>query len=167
MDAFAMHPYMRTSELPPTDTHAASTTITLADYGKLTALLTRAFAGTRQKGRSLPIYYTEFGVQTRVPPAKLHFYEETDSPARTDSVSFPLQAAYYRRALELAYCQPTVRGLFVFHTFDEPNLGGWQSGLYFADGSPKPSLPAFRTAAAAARAARLTRCTGTTFVRIE
>jgi len=31
-------------------------------------------------------------------------------PPRTDSVSFDTQAAYYRRALELAYCQATVRG---------------------------------------------------------
>src|SRR5204863_340075 len=74
------------------------------------------------------------------------------------------QAKYYREALELAACQPTVKALFVFHTFDETDLAGWQSGLYYADQKPKPSLPAFRAAAADARAARLTRCVGTTFI---
>jgi hypothetical protein len=51
-----------------------------------------------------------------------------------------------------------VRGLFVFHTFDEPDLAGWQSGLYFADGTPKPSLAGFRRAVADLRQGRLTRC---------
>ena len=167
MDAFAMHPYMRTSDLSPTDTHADSTTITIADYGKLNTLLARAFAGTRQQGRGLPIYYTEFGVQTKIPTAHRRAYTDLGSPAAADAVDPQTQALYYEEALELAACQPTVRGLFVFHTFDEPDLAGWQSGLYYADRKPKPSLPAFRTAAAAARAARLTRCAGTTFVHIE
>ena len=159
MDAFAFHPYMQASRIPPSAAHPKNTSITLADYPKLVALLDEAFRGTRQPGGTqLPIYYTEFGVQTRVPPAKLRFYDDRDSPARTDSVPFAVQAAYYRRALALAYCQPTVRGLFVFHTFDEPGLGGWQSGLYFADRTPKPSLPGFKRAVADLRNSRLTRC---------
>ena len=165
MDAFAIHPYMRTSKLPPTDTHTSSTTITIADYPKLVVLLDRAFAGTPQRGRSLPIYYTEFGVQTHVPAADRHAYTDLTSPSATDAVDPQTQARYYREALELAACQPTVKGLFVFHTFDEPDLAGWQSGLYYADQKPKPSLPAFRKAAAEARASRLTHCSGTSFVR--
>jgi len=93
-----------------------------------------------------------------VPAAKRRFYSDLESPARTDSVSFGTQAAYYRRALQLAYCQPTVRGLFIFHTFDEADVGGWQSGLYFADRTPKPSLPAFKRAVADLREAKLGRC---------
>jgi hypothetical protein len=167
MDAFAIHPYMRTSAFPPSDTHAASTTITIGDYPKLASLLTQAFARTGQRGRGLPVYYTEFGVQTKVPPAHRHAYTDLGSPAATDAVDPKTQARYYREALSLAACQPTVRGLFVFHTFDESDLKGWQSGLYYADQKPKPSLAAFRTAAASARAARLTRCAGGTFVRKE
>jgi hypothetical protein len=155
MDALAMHPYMQASRDSPSARHTDNTTITVADYPKLVSLLTEAFRGTVQPGARLPVYYTEFGVQTAVPAAKRHFYADLDSPARTDSVSFDTQAAYYRRALELAYCQPTVRGLFVFHTFDEPNLGGWQSGLYFADRTPKPSLPAFTRAVADLRSGRV------------
>jgi hypothetical protein len=158
MDAFAFHPYMEASRFSPTGGHPENTTITIADYPKLVALLDEAFHGTAQAGERLPIYYTEFGVQTRVPPQKRRFYVDLDSPARTDAVPFQVQAAYYRRALELAYCQPTVRGLFVFHTFDEPGLGGWQSGLYFADRAPKPSLSAFKRAVADLRNGRLPRC---------
>ena len=158
MDAFAFHPYMEASKDSPSARHPENTTITLADYPKLVSLLDEAFRGTAQQGARLPVYYTEFGVQTAVPAAKRRFYADLDSPARTDSVSFETQAAYYRRALELAYCQPTVRGLFVFHTFDEPSLGGWQSGLYFADRTPKPSLPAFKRAVADLRSGKLTSC---------
>ena len=159
MDAFAFHPYMEASEDSPSAAHPQNTTITLADYPKLVALLRQAFRGTAQQGARLPIYYTEFGVQTAVPTAKRRFYTDLASPARTDSVSFSTQGSYYRRALQLAYCQPTVRGLFVFHTFDEADLGGWQSGLYFADRTPKPSLPTFKRAVADLRAGRL-RCGG-------
>jgi hypothetical protein len=158
MDAFSVHPYMRTSEFSPTDTHPDSTTITIGDYPKLTALLTSAFARTPQRGPGLPIYYTEFGVQTRVPAAHRHAYTDLAAAGAKDAVDPHTQARYYREALALAACQPTVKGLFVFHTFDEQDLAGWQSGLYYADQKPKPSLPAFRAAAAAARADRLTRC---------
>ena len=158
MDAFAFHPYMQASRLAPTEAHPRNTSITIADYPKLVALLKEAFGGTAQPGERLPIYYTEFGVQTRVPGSKLRFYQDRDSPARADSVAFGLQAAFYRSALALAYCQPTIRGLFVFHTFDEPSLSGWQSGLYFADRTPKPSLAAFRRAVADLRHGKLTRC---------
>jgi hypothetical protein len=165
MDAFAMHPYMRTSELSPTGTHTTSTTITLADYPKLYKLLAHAFDGTAQRGAGLPIYYTEFGVQTRVPSPDKHAYKDLGSPSAADAVSAATQAHYYREALSLAACQPTVKAIFIFHTFDEIDLAGWQSGLYYADQKPKPSLPAFQKAAAEARAARLTRCRGTTLAQ--
>lgn len=167
MDAFALHPYMRLSALPPSQTHAASTTITIGDYRKLVWLLGRAFGGTPQRGRDLPIYYTEFGVQTQVPKEHEHAYTDLNSPAAADAVDPETQARYYREAFELAACQPTVRGLFVWHTFDELDLAGWQSGLYYADQKPKASLGDFRDAAAAARDGSLTRCFGGTFVQTK
>jgi hypothetical protein len=158
MDAFALHPYMEASRFPPTTRHPKNTSITIADYPKLVALLSEAFKGTDQRGATLPIYYTEFGVQTRVPLRKLSAYDDSGSPGRSDSVTFARQADYYRSALELAYCQPTVRGLFLFHTFDEADLAGWQSGLYFADGTPKPSLPVFKRTVADLRNGRFPTC---------
>ncbi|MDX6490596.1 MAG: hypothetical protein QOD43_841 [Gaiellaceae bacterium] len=158
MDAFAFHPYMQASRVPPTASHPTNTSITVADYPKLVALLEEAFKGTAQPSARLPIYYTEFGVQTNVPPPKLRFYSDPGFAGRSDSVGFDLQAAYYRTALALAYCQPTVRGIFIFHTFDEADFAGWQSGLYFADATPKPSLPAFKRAVADLRSGKLTTC---------
>jgi hypothetical protein len=51
-----------------------------------------------------------------------------------------------------------VHGLFLFHTFDETDLAGWQSGLYFADGTPKPSLPVFKRTVADLRNGRFPTC---------
>ena len=48
------HPYLDNSSLPPSFTHPRSTTISLADYGKLVALLGKAFDGTAQTGSALP-----------------------------------------------------------------------------------------------------------------
>jgi hypothetical protein len=154
MDAFAIHPYMEASRDSPAMPHPDNTTITIADYPKLVRLLAAAFPN----GARLPVYYTEFGVQTPVPGAKRHFYADLASSASSDTVPYATQAAYYRRALELAYCQPSVRGLFVFHTFDESSLDGWQSGLYFADRTPKPSLAPFKRAVADLRAGRFPGC---------
>jgi hypothetical protein len=57
----------------------------------------------------------------------------------------PLQLA---DAIRIAYCQPFVGAYFNFHLVDEPNLAGWQSGVYWADGSPKPAYQALRRTAA-------------------
>ena len=54
-----------------------------------------------------------------------------------------MQADYYRQAVEIACSQPTVEGLYIFHVWDEPDLLGWQSGLYYADQTPKSSRDAF------------------------
>jgi hypothetical protein len=158
MDAFAIHPYMQSPKAPPTVRHPKTTEITIADYPKLVTLLDEAFRGTPQRGRTLPILYTEFGVQTVVPEEKRAAYQEGTSPNAEEGVSSATQAAYYRQALALAFCQATVRGLFVFHTFDESSLNGWQSGLYYVDRTPKSSLRGFRRAVADLRDGKLTNC---------
>ena len=144
MDAFAHHPYMEDSKTPPDETHPRSTTISLADYPKLVSLLGEAFDGTAQEGSDVPILYTEFGVQTTIPPGKRDAYTNLDSPVAADAVSEETQARYYRQAFELACGQSTVEGLYIFHVWDEPDLLGWQSGLYYADQSPKTSRDALR-----------------------
>ena len=37
----------------------------------------------------------------------------------------------------MAACQPTVRGFLIFHVTDETDYNRWQSGVYYADGTPK------------------------------
>ena len=142
MDAFAHHPYLDKSERPPDFAHPRTTTISLADYPKLVELLGEAFDGTAQEGSDLPILYTEFGVQSQIPPAKRRAYTNHDSPAASDAVPEETQARYYREAFELACSQPTVEGLYIFHVWDEPDLLGWQSGVYYADQTPKSSRAA-------------------------
>jgi hypothetical protein len=143
MDAFAHHPYLESSRLSPSLAHPRVTTISLADYGKLVNLLGEAFDGTAQPGFDLPVLYTEFGVQTRIPATKRGAYTNHTSPVAADAVSEGTQQTYYREAVELACDQPTVEGLYIFHVWDEPDLFGWQSGLYYADHTPKSSRGAF------------------------
>jgi hypothetical protein len=140
MDALAMHPYEDNSSIAPIDgVHPNTTPIAIADYGKLVALLQEAFGGTAQPGASLPIYYDEFGVESDIPPAEAGLYTGTE-PSTIHPVDEQTQAAYYRQALQLAFCQPTVRGISLFHAFDEQARAGWQSGVYYVNEKPKASL---------------------------
>jgi hypothetical protein len=138
MDGFAFHPYGESSSTPPSLVHASGTSLGLADYPKLVALLGRAFNGTAQKGSTLPIVYDEYGVDSQIPLAKRSFYGGVE-PATTKPVTEGVQAAYYDEALHMAACQPTVRGFLIFHVTDETDHNRWQSGVYYADGTPKSS----------------------------
>jgi hypothetical protein len=156
MDTFVIHPYGETSRTPPTALHPKSTSISIADYPKLVKLLRQAFQGTAQRGATLPILYGEYGVQTQIPPDKLGAYTNLGVPTAADAVSESVQGAYYTRAIKLAYCQPTVAGLLFFHVSDEPDLDRWQSGLFYADDTPKSDLQLVKTTAQAAQAGQLT-----------
>jgi hypothetical protein len=155
MDWFAIHPYPEHASIPPTFAHPRSTAISLADYGKLVRLLGQAFDGTHQRGSTLPIVYDEFGVQTSQPDDKRLMYANEDVPSAVDAVDEATQGRFYRRALQLAACQPNVVGLLFFHVSDEADLDRWQSGIYYADDTPKSDLAAVRLAAVAARSGTL------------
>jgi hypothetical protein len=160
MDGLTMHPYEDNSSIAPVDgKHPNSTTIALADYDKLVALLGKAFDGTPQRGSTLPIYYDEFGVETVIPPAKASLYTGTE-PRTVKPVSESLQGTYYREAIQLSFCQPNVRGFFIFHTIDEGDLNRWQSGLFYVDQKAKSDLPFVRTAIAAAHRGIVASCPG-------
>jgi hypothetical protein len=158
MDAFAMHPYPEKSALPPSIAHPKSTTIGFADYPKLVKTLKEAFNGTAQPGAALPIVYDEFGVQTKIPRRKAGAYNNLGTKVAQDAVSEATQADYYRQALTLAYCQPNVVGLLVFHVSDESNGNAWQSGLFYADDTPKSSVKLMRAATEAAAEGTLSSC---------
>jgi hypothetical protein len=160
MDAFAMHPYLEKSSLPPSFAHPKSTSIGLADYNKLVALLTKAFKGTPQPGSTLPIVYDEFGVQSRIPSAKTSQYFNLRTLPAQDAVSETTQTVYYRQALQMAYCQPNVMGMLLFHVSDERNGKAWQSGLYYADDTPKSSRDPVRDAIASVHDGTFSSCAG-------
>ena len=158
MDVLSLHPYQTRSSIPPGQPHTG-TSLGFGDYEKLVALLGEAFDGTAQPGSDLPIAYTEFGVQSEIPESAQASYTNLQSPFARDAVSEETQAEYYREALELAACQPTVIAVYFFHLFDEADLNRWQSGPYYADTTtPKSSLPAIRDAALKARNGELTDC---------
>lgn len=159
MDAFSMHPYADNSAQSPDFQHPNSTTISLNDYGKLVTLLGQAFDGTAQPGSTLPILYDEFGVESQVPPGRAKAYTGSE-PATTKPVPEAQQAAYYQRALQLAFCQPNVIGMLLFHSHDESALPSWQSGVFYADGAPKSSLPFVRDALDRTRGGSVARCEG-------
>ncbi|HZR94172.1 MAG TPA: hypothetical protein VFA56_00650 [Gaiellaceae bacterium] len=155
MDGFAFHPYEDNSSVAPVDgRHPNSTTIALADYDKLVASLGEAFGDYE-----LPIWYDEFGVESQVPFSKAALYNGIE-PTTTKPVDEATQAAYYKQAVQLAFCQPNVRGLFLFHTVDETALAAWQSGVYYADGKPKSSLKAVKAALDSSRRGVAAHCEG-------
>ncbi|MBA2474540.1 MAG: hypothetical protein H0V40_01085 [Actinobacteria bacterium] len=160
MDGLAIHPYGDSSSQAPRDSvHRSNLNVGLADYDKLVAALGEAFDGTAQPGSALPILYDEFGVESQIPAERAAAYTGAEVPA-TRPVDEPTQAAYYRQAIELAFCQPTVSGLLLFHLADEPARAGWQSGLLYADGAPKTSLPLVAAAVSEARRGVVARCPG-------
>src|SRR5436190_276043 len=95
MDALAFHPYEDNSSVAPlAGTHPNSKTIAIADYGKLVAVLGEAFDGTPQRGGTLPVYYTEFGVESQIPAAKARLYTGIE-PATVKPVTEDVQGTYY------------------------------------------------------------------------
>ena len=131
--------------------------IAIADYGKLVALLGKAFDGTAQPGSTLPIVYGEFGVESQVPPEKSGLYTGKELAA-TKAVDETTQSLYYRQAIAIAFCQPNVQSFFIFHAFDEAALDRWQSGVYYTDGTAKSSLPAVLRATRDAHGGVIARC---------
>jgi hypothetical protein len=122
-------------------------------------LLGTAFDGTAQRGSSLPILYDEFGIETTVPTAKAPLYTGNE-PATTRPVDDATQARLYTQAMQMAFCQKTVMGLFLFHVQDEASMGAWQSGEYYVDGTAKSSLPAIAAAAATVHRGVVASCPG-------
>jgi len=136
MDALSLHVYGDSQHTPPTFAHPRSTTIGIADYDKVVALLREGFAGTAQPGATLPIVYGEYGVETVIPQDKAYLYTGKEVTTPVDEAT---QARYYEEAIHMAEDQPTVRMLFLFHVVDETRLEGLQSGTRYADGSAKTS----------------------------
>jgi hypothetical protein len=144
LDLFSLHPYPENSSIPPSFAHPKTDSIGLADYDKLVKVLAGAF------GKAPPIVYGEYGIETTIPPEEASAYTGTEPPT-TKPVDAATQEQAYIDAMHMVVCQPLVRMLLFFHVSDEPQLPGLQSGVYYADGNPKPSLAGVaRTARVAA-----------------
>jgi hypothetical protein len=157
-DTVGHHAYGATSAEPPATDHRGST-IAEGDYADLMDALSEAFSGTAQavpgaciEERCTFIWYLEMGFQTTVSPDKLQVYTGEEN---VETISPEEQGAQFERAVELAYCQPFVRGFFNFLMWDEARLEGWQSGPFWADQTPKASYKDFKQAVADATAGRI------------
>ncbi len=162
-DTVGQHVYQNSFRERPFLIHAVGTVIAEGDSNKLVQTLDEAFAGTAQPVPGpacdvfcMPIWYLESGFQTAVPPEKAGYYTGTEnivpipdfaggendfpnaSPLATSPA--PDQATQLRYAVRLAYCQPYVGAIFNFLVRDEADLGGWQSGVLWADGTKKESF---------------------------
>lgn len=123
-DVWAHHPYYgRPSESPSTKPKDR-TSVTLANIGDLTKLLTKLYGNKK-------LWITEYGYQTR-PPDKAF------------GVSWIKQAQYLSKAYALARKNPRITMMLWFLLRDEGRLSGWQSGLFTAAGVKKPAYNAFR-----------------------
>ena len=145
-DAAGHNPYPLFAGESPAARHEVY--IGQGDYDRLVAVLDESFAGTAQ--RPVPVWYLENGFQTTTAGKRRRsHYSGSESVART--LAPGEQAAQIAAALRLASCQPRVAAYFNFLLVDETLLGGWQSGLLWADWRRKPAFDAYKAAIAEVR----------------
>jgi hypothetical protein len=131
-DGYAHHAY--TTRQGPSFKPPQKDDVTIGALSRLTSALDRARrAGALTK--RLPIYLTEFGIQS--------------TPDLQQGVSLRQQVQYRAISERIAWNNPRVVAFSQYLLTDsEPTgpkqYGGFESGLRFADGRPKPSLKAFR-----------------------
>jgi hypothetical protein len=136
VDGYAHHAY--TNRSGPQYKSPKPNDVMIGVLGRLVSALNKAGkAGAVSK--SLPIYLTEFGIQS--------------TPDPNFGVSLQRQAEYRSYSERLAYYTPRVRAFSQYLlTDDQPRAGvsndlkysGFESGLRTSDGKAKPSLDGFR-----------------------
>jgi hypothetical protein len=124
-DVYAHHPYPSSRFETPTSRPAGRTAVTLGNLDVLIRELDRLY------GKRMRLWITEYGYQTN-PPDKLF------------GVSYAKQARYLSEAFAIARKNPRVDMMLWFLLRDEPQVSGWQSGLFTSGGKQKPSFRAFR-----------------------
>ncbi|MBA3326770.1 MAG: hypothetical protein H0T43_00515, partial [Solirubrobacterales bacterium] len=136
---YAHHAY--TTRQGPSFKPPSRNDVTIGVLSRLTTALDRA-SRARALPRRMPLYLTEFGIQS--------------TPDRDTGVSLAQQAEYYAIAERSARGNARVVSFSQYLLRDDPptgpkQFGGFESGLRFAGGRPKPSLAAFRLPLAARR----------------
>ena len=133
-DGYAHHAY--TTAKGPRFVPPDRRDVTLGVLSRLTVALDKA-GKAKALPRGLPIYLTEFGIQSR--------------PDRIQGVSFAKQAAYLSIAEHMAYVNPRVRSFSQYLMADDAKraselnpYAGFESGLRTNKGKKKPAYKAFR-----------------------
>jgi hypothetical protein len=137
-DGFAFHPHG--TLFSPDRAYPNPDDVNLASLGRLESTLDRLQRGGRLLATThrFGLWLDEYGYQTR-------------PPDKTAGVSPATQDRWLQRAAYRAWRDPRVRLLTQYQWIDEPlrragsPFAGWQSGLRFVNGKPKPALAHFDT----------------------
>lgn len=121
---FGYHPYTRPGGPSVRETHDDDATI--RSISRITGALDRAAARGRVSPRRMRVYNTEFGFQSD-PPDRLW----------TPIARIP---AYLNQSEWMSWRNPRVASWSQYALLDDRDLSGFQSGLRFADGTPKPGV---------------------------
>ncbi|MBV8395993.1 MAG: cellulase family glycosylhydrolase [Actinobacteria bacterium] len=148
MDGFDFHPYPIPQSLPFATGYSNPNEASVTNLSRIYQAFYDAFKGTvqqtigQQSGGGLPVSLNETGIQTDS-SAHASAYTGTETSATAaggvfgDTATESYQANWYQQMLALVACDPNVQVVNIFHLIDESALAGWQSGLYYADQSPK------------------------------
>ncbi|HEY1597032.1 MAG TPA: hypothetical protein VGF74_16660 [Thermoleophilaceae bacterium] len=127
---FAHHPYNTSATGPALRTPHGPGDITLATMSRLTKVL-RLAAHSHAVRSGLPIYFTEYGIQTHPPNRKY-------------GVPVSKQAMWLNQADYLAYRNRAVHSVAQYELFDGTDTSIFTTGLIFHSGKQKPSYGAYR-----------------------
>ncbi|HEU4978707.1 MAG TPA: hypothetical protein VFT42_07425 [Solirubrobacteraceae bacterium] len=137
--AYAHHPY--TKKTPPTQPEPNPNDVTMANLGDLGTLLDGIASATGRVSPGLPLISTEYGY-------------ETNPPDPFAGIPLATQAQWDMQGDWLTFSNPRVIGNTQFLLYDVPPLTRfrkgskaywhtYQSGLFFANHTPKPSAYAY------------------------
>jgi hypothetical protein len=132
-DAWSHHPYPFNPNSPPSQV-VKWPNVSLASLPRFDASLKTWF-----KRKSVPIWVTEYGHQTR--------------PEDSLGVPYSTQAAYIQQSMSLAARFPFVN-MFIWFVYQDDQGQPWESGIYTRNGTPKGTSPARFAASARAFDAR-------------
>jgi hypothetical protein len=131
VSGFAHHPYNTSAIGPALRKPKGKGDITLAVLERLNRVLALGAKGHAIK-RKLPVYFTEYGIQS-------------DPPNPQYGVPLTKQAMWLNQMDFTAYNNRLVRAVSQYELVDDGNDPTvFQTGLEFQNGSPKPSLDAYR-----------------------
>jgi hypothetical protein len=126
-DAWSHHPYPTRPTAPPTQV-VKWPNVSLVSLPRFDANLKTWF-----KRKSVPIWVTEYGYETR--------------PEDQLGIPYSMQAANIQRAMSLTAGFPFV-SMFIWFVYQDDQGQPWDSGIYNAGGTPKgTSPPRFSTSA--------------------
>ena len=146
LDALSFHPYPN-ANTDPLSRGYVWPSAGLPNLDRIKQALHDAFQGTSQPTVSsgLKLFLDELGWQ--VDTSGNSAYAGSENVTVTTEAN---QAEIYGQLSRTVACDPAVASVSIFGFYDEGDRGaGFQAGLYRKDGTPRPSLNAFRDAIAA------------------